>query len=303
MESKRESSIAALAGLGPTKEFLRAMEGKPESSIAALAGLGPTKEFLRAMEGKPESSIAALAGLGPTKEFLRSMEGKRESSIAALAGLGPTKEFMRPMERVKLPVEGMAGLAAKQAAVGPASEELRRSFEQISLRARDVDEALSKVRVPPIYDAPSIDLQDLRPNPILETNSHLAELTDTVTQLVDVARHQAELSQAIRNASDLALQNAIQSGNEAKAATELARRSVRLTFWAIIVAVIVGILSIGFSLYENLRESATAEGHRQEEIRVLRNMSGQLKDLSREVPAKPAAPGAGYTARPSAGQR
>lgn len=93
----------------------------------------------------------------------------------------------------------------------------------------DVDDAISKVRIPALYDAQSFNLSDPPPNPIWETNSHLAELTDTVTQLVDVARHQAELSQAIRNASDLALQNAIQSGEEAKAATKLARRSVRLT--------------------------------------------------------------------------
>jgi hypothetical protein len=171
-----------------------------------------------------------------------------------LAGVGPTKEFVRAVEGKS--VEGMAALLAGVSR----SEELRRSFEQVSLRSRDVDDALSKVCIPAIYDVPSVNpLDDLPLNPILETNSHLAELTDTVTQLVDVARQQAELSQAIRNASNLALQNAIQSGNESKAATELARRSVRLTFRAIVVAVLVGILTIGVSLYQSHRDSATAE--------------------------------------------
>jgi hypothetical protein len=48
----------------------------------------------------------------------------------------------------------------------------------------------------------------------------------------------------------------------------------------------VGILSIGVSLYENHRESATAEGRRQEEIRVLRDISGQSKRPQPSIPRR-----------------
>ncbi len=125
-------------------------------------------------------------------------------------------------------------------------------------------------------------------NPVWETNHQLSELTATVTQLVDVARQQAELSQAIRNASDLALQNAIQSGDQAKAATRLARKGVWLTFGAIIVAIIFGVLTVGVSLYETGHESANVENRQQEEIRVLREISDQLNGLNRQAPGKPA---------------
>jgi hypothetical protein len=178
---------------------------------------------------------------------------------------------------------GLAGLGADNA--------MTRAMEHTSLLARDVDAALSNIRIPArAYDMPSLEVPnlDLPPNPVWETNRQLAELTDTVTQLVDVARQQAELSQAIRNASDLALKNAIQSGDEAKAATQLARKSVRLTFGAIVVAVIIGILTVGVTVYENRRESANVENRRQEEIRVLREISGQLKGLNRQAPDNPA---------------
>ena len=160
--------------------------------------------------------------------------------------------------------------------------ELKRAMEHTSFLARDVDVALSNIRIPAsAYQMPSLEVRnlDVPPNPVWETNRQLAELTDTVTQLVDVARQQAELSQAIRNASDLALKNAIQSGDEAKSATQLARKSVRLTFGAIIVAIIIGILNVGVTVYEN---------RRQEEIRVLREISSQLKELNRQAQGNPA---------------
>jgi hypothetical protein len=211
---------------------------------------------------------------GPGDALKRTMEG--------LAG--PGDALKRTMEKLAS-TEKWAGLTGLHI-----NDELKRSLEHASLLARDVDAALSNIRIPArAYDMPSLEVPNLNlpPSPILETNRQLAELTDTVTQLVDVARQQAELSQAIRNASDLALKNAIQSGDEARAATQLARKSVRLTLGAIIVAVIVGILTVGVTVYENRRESAREENRRQEEIRVLREISGRLKGLDRQAPGNP----------------
>ena len=101
--------------------------------------------------------------------------------------------------------------------------------------ALGLDDAISKMRIPDrdfnmlgrVPEAPSLKISeiDFAPNPIFETNSQLAELTAIVTRLVDVAKQQAELTQSIRKTSDLTLTYAVQSGEEAKTATQLARTS------------------------------------------------------------------------------
>ena len=88
-----------------------------------------------------------------------------------------------------------------------------------------------------------------------------------------MSRRQAELSQAIRENSNLALQHAIASGEEAKAATRLARRSILLTCTAIVLAVLTSI----WTIHDN-RQLSNAMGSRlREEIRVLREISDQLR--------------------------
>jgi len=72
---------------------------------------------------------------------------------------------------------------------------------------------------------PSGKLPRTRIKPLPETNRHLSQLAGTVTQMVEVAKQQAELSQAIRSSADLALKYALQSGEDAKAATVLAAKA------------------------------------------------------------------------------
>jgi len=167
---------------------------------------------------------------------------------------------------------------------GP-TDALRRSFEQTSLLARGIDDALSKIptlasdRLTPTLEPPSPKFsQDLviPENPVWETNRRLAELIDSVTQLVGVARQQAELSQAIRNASDLALTSAIQSENHANAAASLARKGVGLTLLAIVVAITIG----GVGIWFNSRQGTATDGRLEEEIRLLSEISGQVKVLN-----------------------
>ena len=109
-------------------------------------------------------------------------------------------------------------------------------------------------------------------------------MTGTVTQLVDVARQQAELSQAIRTSADLALKYAVQSGEDAKAATLLAQKSVRLTLVAIMVAIIAAIASIAV----NYNLSNSADVRLKEEIRVLGDISGKLQQLNDRAVINPA---------------
>jgi hypothetical protein len=275
---------------GVSDELKRSLESIDSAArMTALAGLGHSDELKRSLESMDSAArMTALAGLGRGDELKRPLESMNSAArMTGLAGLGHSDELKRSFESINSAAK-MAGLAGLGI-----NDELKRSLEHTSLLARDVDDALSNIRIPArTYDmlGQSIEAPTLEPppNPIWETNRQLAELTDTVTQLVDVARQQAELSQAIRNASDLALQTAIQSGDEARAATQLARKSVRLTFGAIIVAIIIAILNVSVAVYEKHRESATADDRRQEEIRVLREISGQLKGLKGQVPGSEA---------------
>jgi len=164
--------------------------------------------------------------------------------------------------------------------------ELRNSLEHTARLARNVDQSLSNMALPAwqqeVLNRPLIPATE--PNPVWQTNSQLSELKDTVTQLVDVARQQAELSQAIRTSADLALKYAVQSGEDAKAATLLARKSVRLTLIAIGVAIIVAIAGIAV----NFNLSNSADARLKEEIRVLGDISGKLQQLNDRPVVNPA---------------
>jgi hypothetical protein len=165
--------------------------------------------------------------------------------------------------------------------------ELLRSLERTSILGREMDQKLSKMKLPavPSPEIPHIESEwalsrhhefitpEIPLNPIFETNKQLSELTATVRQLFDVSQQQAVFSQAIRETSDLALRHAISSGEDAKAATQLARKSIRLTLAAIVVAIVTAFLTI----YDNHHLSSTTDARLKEEISVLQEMSNRLK--------------------------
>jgi hypothetical protein len=166
---------------------------------------------------------------------------------------------------------------------GP-TDQLMKSLEHTSLLASNLDRTLSKIRTPDLSNklaSPTLEAttRDVLPNlklienPARETNRRLVELTDAVAQLVRVAQQQAELSQAIRDSSDVALHYAIRSREEATAATLLARKGVRLTFWAIVVAILTAGLSMGINLYL----SAGMDNRVQQEIHILHEISDELR--------------------------
>ncbi len=279
------------------KTMKRAMEEiNSAKRMTELVGLdGSAREAVKRATEKIDSvkRMTKLAGLdGTTQEAMkRAMEGinsvKRMSELAGLDG--------NAQGEIKRAIEGInsAGRMTRLAGLG-VSDELKRSLEQESRLASNVDRAIENMRIlaprqdgfGPIHDR--MEIPEMPVNPIWETNRQLTELTGSVMQLVEVARQQAELSQAIRNTSDHALENSIQSGNEAKAATQLARKSVGLTRWAIIVSSVIAILSNALMFYVNQGGNSTGEALRQEEIRILRDISSELKGLRAQTSTLPA---------------
>src|SRR5271166_2467319 len=125
-----------------------------------------------------------------------------------------------------------------------AGETLRRQFENVSTASSRLTESLG--RLPSIQDAyfmpsfelPVLDTPVIPVNPAFETNERLDDLIGHIAGLVDVATQQAKLTQAINESTQTALQLAIQSGKEAKAATKLARISVFVTLGALVVTIV-----------------------------------------------------------------
>jgi len=178
---------------------------------------------------------------------------------------------------------GSAAFATEKLAALNVGDELKRSFAQTSLLTKDISAALHNMCIPTaaigsppsaFADYDTLTPMEPTPNPIWETNRQLAELTETVTQLVSVERQQAELTQAICNTANLALKNSIESGVEAKTATRVARRTI-------VVTIVIAILSVICATYNNHRESISTETRHQEEMRVLRDISNQLEGLTK----------------------
>ena len=140
--------------------------------------------------------------------------------------------------------------------------------EHTSQLAREMEDVMSLLRGPAYGDLntfePSFDLSHIEvpPNPILETNEQLAELTGTVTKLVEIASQQAAVSQAIREAS----------AAESKNATLLARKSLRVALLAIAISTIVALASV----YDNHRLSSGTDVQLQQEIHILQKISERL---------------------------
>ena len=239
------------------------------------------------------ASMARPVGISDTMgKFFESMakpvgisDTMRNSFESMVKPVGISDTMRKSIESMARPVginDTMGKFFESMAKPVGISEELRRSFEHTALLARNVDQSLSNMRIstPAVgwshddFEVPSVP--EPPPNPIWETNSHLSELAGTVTQLVDVARQQAELSQAIRTSADLALKYAIQAGEDAKAATLLARKGVRLTSFAITVAIIVGLVSIAVSY----RLSNSTDVRLKQEIQLLGDISRKLQQLN-----------------------
>lgn len=266
------------------------------NNIPGIGMSGTTKRIREMMELQGMGGINASAkrmlefsGLTSINESTRrAMEGMKtpgmdtlnESTKRAIEGLavpdfGSNDGMKRALENLDLlPKHGI-------------DDKLLRSLERTSELARAMDRTLSNIKVPrvPTPEIPPIESEwalspnhefitrEIPANPIFETNRELSELTATVRQLFDVFQQQAELSQAIRESSDLALRHAISSGEDAKAATRLARKSIRLTLAAIVVAIVTAIVTI----YDNHHLSSTTDDRLKEEIRVLHEMSDRLK--------------------------
>ena len=141
------------------------------------------------------------------------------------------------------------------------TDTMRALFERNDSVSRSLDESLAAIQKPP--------------NPTYETNQHLAELTDNITSLIEVARQQAALTQAIRSSSDLALQYSIQSSKEATIATELASKSVSLTRNAIFVAIIIAIASFSGSYYL----STSSDVRMKKQVQLLGDIADKLEQL------------------------
>jgi hypothetical protein len=80
-------------------------------------------------------------------------------------------------------------------------------------------------------------------------------------------------------------QYALETGKEAKASTELSRASMRITRWALLIAVISTISGVLIPVYLDRRASASNAAHdaaeatfRQQEINLFKSIDARLAD-------------------------
>jgi hypothetical protein len=191
-------------------------------------------------------------------------------------------------------------------AISPSSlaEELQRAMRNESIVSSRLTESLAALPTIPaasfeppefLYQSRDLVLPDIPPDPGFETNEHLEQLSAHMQTLVDVAKHQTELTQAIRETTQATLQYAIQAGNEAKESTSLSRagieltrlsaaltrRSVHIAIGALIVAVISTIVSMVTPIYLDRHSSAAHDLTEERELRakellVLNDISARL---------------------------
>ena len=160
--------------------------------------------------------------------------------------------------------------------VDDARERLAHALDMSSAATFRLNTSLEHVPpIPDIYsygdDTRRFTVPDLPPNPAHETNRQLADLKAQMAALVDVAREQAKMTQAINESTQAALHLASQSSEEAKASSELARTSIELARtsiavsqrgvafakWALVVTVFSTMLSAFISLYIDNRNRAS----------------------------------------------
>lgn len=175
---------------------------------------------------------------------------------------------------------------------GSAAEQVRRSMDDVAKASAGLTDYLAGMQ--DLYP-PQFLPQHLEPvpNPVYETNSRLDELNDSIIALVGLAKQQASFTQAINDSTQAALKYAIQSGEEAKVATKVARTSMRITFGALVVTVI----SLFVSVYLQQRSSAATDRYireerilHEQELRVLKDISAGLAATTKTPPQSPITP-------------
>jgi hypothetical protein len=255
-------------------ESISGPSGILDAMKATESMAGPGRDAMKVLKEQFE-----LGGIRDAREAIESVAGPGRDAMKALEQheLGVIRDARKAIESVAGPGRDATKAFRSISGLGGISDELRRSLERTALLAGNVDRSLSNMALPAWYHEdirlpPLTPLPAPEPNPVWQTNTHLSELTGTVTQLVDVARQQAELSQAIRTSADLALKYAIQSGEDAKAATLLARKGVRLTAIAITVAMLIAAVSI----VVNRNLSNSTDVRLKEEIRLLQQLNDRL---------------------------
>jgi hypothetical protein len=163
---------------------------------------------------------------------------------------------------------------------GSVGEEFRRAMEGTATAAAALRESVDRIPdftySPPSYQEPLFDPGELIENPAHETNKLLNELSFSIKALVDVAKKEADLTDAINKSTETALGYAINSSKDAATATKL----VRFSIWIAIFSVFIG---TAVTLYLDNRNNAVANSHfaeeqavRQQEVRTLNEISAQL---------------------------
>lgn len=271
-------------------------EGRPpgDDKPSAVIAMASSDDLSRKIE-----QITTQASLGASGkiDWLKSLE-----TTTASAALRESLRASSAAEYALQDVLGVSSAIADQEAIARGiQEQFRHSFDGVSAASAALTESLARLpafEVPryeppelPELLSPHVVYPEFDAKPLLsDTNEHLDELNDRLAALVDVAKHQSELTQAISESTQAALTYAIQSGAEAKASATLARTSIelgraslRLTRWAVGAAIISVVMGILVPIYIDRRGSAAVavrleddRALRRQEIMVLDRISLQL---------------------------
>jgi hypothetical protein len=110
-----------------------------------------------------------------------------------------------------------------------------------------------------------------------------------IAALVDVAKHQAELTQAIFRSNEATLAYSIKAGEEARASTALAGKSLQLTRLAVLIAIVSSILSaiigVAVPVYLNDRNAKVNEQSTREERALREREVHTLNEISLQLAA------------------
>lgn len=244
---------------------------------------------------------------------LRAVEDRVQEAKRAIEAINKASSageaYIRDSEQSLRDIEAATG-------GGPLAQKLLRAMRNESSVSDRLSESLG--RFPTVassfHDLGSVDMEAFQQkqeemlarrarNPVLETNERLNELIDQIDALVDVAKEQANLTVAIRQTAEATLQYSIQTGQEAKASTELARTSTDLTRAgvhlsklalgiAIAAPIFSAMIGIAVSVYldhrntlANERRESAQSAISQQEIRVLNEISRRLAQPPPTLPS------------------
>jgi hypothetical protein len=165
-------------------------------------------------------------------------------------------------------------------------EQLRRAMENVTNASVGLKDSLASF--PDLYPSRFIPLEvplqkfpipAAPPNPIHQTNKGIDQLNKRVDALLEIAKQQATLTEAINESTQATLRSAVQSGH-------LARIAI---FVAIVSPFISALIGIGFSVYLDRRHSTAndvgaVQEHtlRAQEVKVLNDISVRLAADAKE---------------------